>query len=318
MKSTKKCSSDVRKYRTRHKYRGKRHKPLRKATAGNDACDAPVRPTADIGHHDIGNRDSCPEIDAAVEFVSASKKKIEFFKSEPRSASASAAGTVLCEICALTALVVGSACPTCRERKLAVREAAEKRKGLSSFLELRCDNAECPESVVSFTHTSKPINSAGECGDPGANIRYEGGSSRDGFAVNVKAVLAARDIGAGHDQLSRFCAIIGLPKPLHQKTFHGVAKKLHCAAMKAVSQNLDEARRVTRDAVVGGGDVLVMLDGTWQKRGHKSHNGVGTAVSLDIVMAPVATTFALLDQIRGVNTGVLKHWGSLHHATPPC
>lgn len=282
MTSPKKCSSDVRKYRTRHKYRGKRRKPLRKTTAGNDACDAPtaVRPTADIGHHDIGNRDSGSEFDAAVEFVSASQKKTEFFKSEPRSAGASAASTVLCEIGALTALVAGSACPTCRERKLAVREAAEKRKGLSSFLELRCDNAECPESVLSFTHTSKRINSACVSGDPGANIRYDGGSSRDGFAVNVKAVLAARAIGAGHDQLSRFCAIIGLPKPLHQKTFHGIAKKLHCAAMEAVSQNLEEARRVTKDAV-GGGDVPVMFDGTWQKRGHKSHNGVGTAVSLD-------------------------------------
>lgn len=137
--------------------------------------------------------------------------------------------------------MAGSACPTCRERKLAVREVAEKRKGLSSFLELRCDNAECLESVLSFTHTSKRINSAGECGDPG-NTRYDSGSSRDGFAVNVKALLAARAIGAGHDQLSRFCAIIGLPKPMHQKTFHGIAKKLHCAAMEAVSQNLEEAR----------------------------------------------------------------------------
>ncbi|KAH7975086.1 hypothetical protein HPB49_023484 [Dermacentor silvarum] len=86
--------------------------------------------------------------------------------------------------------------------------------------------------------------------------------------------------GAGHDQLSRFCGIIGLPKPLHHKTFHGMAKKLHGAAMEAVSQNLEQARRATKDTV-GGGDVPVMCDGTWQKRGHVSHNGVGPAVSLD-------------------------------------
>ncbi|XP_050034085.1 uncharacterized protein [Dermacentor andersoni] len=276
MTSPKKCSSDARKYRTRHKYRGKRRKTVKKTTAGNDARDAPtsVRPTADTGHRDSG------EIDAAVDFVSASQKKMEFFKSESRSVGAPAASTVLCEIGALTALVTGSACPTCCERKLAVREAAEKRKGLSSHLELRCENTDCPESVLSFTHTSKRIVSAGACGDSGANTRYDSGSSRDGFAVNVKAVLAARAIGVGYDQLSRFCAIIGLPKPLHHKTFHAISKKLHGAAMEAVSQNLELARKVTKDAV-GGGDVPVMFDGTWQKRGHKSHNGVGTAVSLD-------------------------------------
>lgn len=80
MTSLKKGSSDVRKYRTRHKYRGKRRKALRRTTAANDARDAPVRPTADIGHHDIGNHGSS-EIDAAVVFVSASQKKMEFFKS---------------------------------------------------------------------------------------------------------------------------------------------------------------------------------------------------------------------------------------------
>ncbi|KAH7972190.1 hypothetical protein HPB52_009034 [Rhipicephalus sanguineus] len=233
MTSLKKGSSDVRKYRTRHKYRGKRRKALRTTTAANDARDAPVRPTADIGHHDIGNHGSS-EIDAAVVFVSASQKKMEFFKS--------GASTVLCEIGALTALVAGSARPTCRERKIAVREVAEIRKGLSSFLELRCDKAECLESVLSFTHKSKRINSAGECGDPG-NIRYDSGSSRDGFAVNVKAVLAARAIA---------------------KTW-----KRHGGS-----------RRITQDTV-GGGDVPVMFDGTWRKRGHKSHNGVATAVSLD-------------------------------------
>ncbi|XP_037504717.1 uncharacterized protein LOC119379487 [Rhipicephalus sanguineus] len=67
---------------------------------------------------------------------------------------------------------------------------------------------------------------------------------------------------------------------MHHKTFTGISKKLHGAAMTAVSKNLHQARNITKDAV-GGSDVPVMFDGTWQKRGHKSHNGVGTVVSLD-------------------------------------
>ncbi|CAN7988722.1 unnamed protein product [Ixodes hexagonus] len=50
--------------------------------------------------------------------------------------------------------------------------------------------------------------------------------------------------------------------------------------MKAVAENMEKARVFTKE-MVGDGDVAVMFDGTWQKRGHKSHNGVGAAVSVD-------------------------------------
>ncbi|KAH7957190.1 hypothetical protein HPB52_015939 [Rhipicephalus sanguineus] len=149
MASPKKRSSDVRKFRTRHKYRGKRRRTLPKATAMDDAPDAPI---SDRPNADTEPRDSGCEIDAAVEFISASLKKIGFFESEPRPVGAPTVNTMLCEIGALTALVAGSACPTCRERKLGVREAAGKRKGLSAFLELCCENSDCPESTFVHAH----------------------------------------------------------------------------------------------------------------------------------------------------------------------
>ncbi|KAL1486825.1 hypothetical protein MTO96_031196 [Rhipicephalus appendiculatus] len=73
--------------------------------------------------------------------------------------------------------------------------------------------------------------------------------------------------------LVRFCAILGVPKPVHHKTATG--KKVHAGAMKA--ENLARARELTAD---GSMNVAVMFDGTRQKRGHKSHNGVGTATGL--------------------------------------
>lgn len=50
--------------------------------------------------------------------------------------------------------------------------------------------------------------------------------------------------------------------------------------MRAANQNLEKARERTQEEVATT-DVAVMFDGTWQKRGHKNHNGVGTAVSGD-------------------------------------
>lgn len=175
-----------------------------------------------------------------MEFVSASQNKIGFFESEPRPVGSPTVNTVLCEIGALTALAAGSACPTCRERKIAVREAAEKRKGLSAFLELCCENSDYPESMLSSTHTSRRITSAR---DQGTSVRYDSGSSRDSFAVNVKAVLAARAVDAGHDQLSQFARFSDF-RARCTTTFNGISKKLHGAAMKAVSQNLERGRTV--------------------------------------------------------------------------
>ncbi|KAM7314836.1 uncharacterized protein ISCGN_004620 [Ixodes scapularis] len=268
----------ARKSRTKNKYRGRRRKPQRKTTAESTRPTSagpppPARPNEGDGHSN--------EIDAAVNFVSASEVKIGLFEKD-RAASGrdSTSSTAICDISALTVLVSGAACPMCYTSTLAVREATEKRKGLSSFLELHCANTECPASVLSAVHTSSRVV-PGELADGASGSRdYQSGSSRDSFAVNIKAVVAARAIGIGHEQLSRFCAVLGLPVPLHHKNFAAIGKKVHVAAMKAVAENMEKARVFTKE-MVDDSDVGVMFDGTWQKRGHKSHNGVGAAVSVD-------------------------------------
>lgn len=274
----------VKKHRTVNKYVGRRRKVRRKTAAtANDPAQS--RPSPSVGND--RDDDFADGIDGAANFVSASQKKIDFFKKNDRRARDGPSSTVLCDIDAMTALVGGAACPSCREHKLVVRELAERRKGLSSFLELHCESSECTSSVLSCTHTSRRVAAdkaaAGSDKDCARERDYGSGSSRDSFAANVKAVVASRAIGIGHDQLSRFCAIVGLAKPMHHKTFQAISKKVHDAAMKAVTENMNQARAATKQ-VVERGDVAVMYDGTWQKRGHKSHNGVGAAISLDTGM----------------------------------
>lgn len=98
-------------------------------------------------------------------------------------------------------------CPTCRHLGLRVREPADKRKGLVSFVELHCPNSECPETILSATYTSRRVASGREAsvsaaGDELTTRRtYDSGSSRDSYAVNVKAVVAARSVGMGYEQL---------------------------------------------------------------------------------------------------------------------
>ncbi|KAG0445194.1 hypothetical protein HPB47_018671 [Ixodes persulcatus] len=188
-----------------------------------------------------GGSEEIDPVDAAFTFVGASEKKIRFFKNEERRSGNGPASAVVCDIGALTTLVSGVTCPACHEGKISVRELAGKPKGLASFLEPHCENSECPDGAES------------------AKGRHDSGSSCDGFAVNVKAVVAARAIGAGHEQLSHFCAILGLPTPMHHKTFNSIGKKVHDAAMTAASQNFEKARLLTKE------EVEKLKDGTIQK-----------------------------------------------------
>ncbi|KAM7308391.1 hypothetical protein ISCGN_012025 [Ixodes scapularis] len=162
----------------------------------------------------------------------------------------------------MKALVSGAACSTCGKCELAVQESVAKRKGLASFLELCCQNDACPTSVLSSTYSSRRASAAENVsGEPCGETRN--GSSRDSDAVNVKAVVAARAIGVGHKQLSRFCVLLGLPKPMHHKTFAGITKKVHLAPTKAAAVNLELSRRMTAEevettqvAVMFGDDVV--------------------------------------------------------------
>ncbi|CAN8021772.1 unnamed protein product, partial [Ixodes persulcatus] len=264
------------KYRSLHKFRGRRRKSKPK-TRPTASASAAARPS----DSDAASSD---EFAAALEYVSASQKKIGLFDDEERPRDEES--SLITDLTALNILVIGAVCPTCHRSEMRVREPADKRKGLASFLELRCENSECPESVLSATYMLRRVASSGEAsvsaaGDgPSASRTYDSGSSRDSFAVNVKAVVAARSVGMGYEQLVRFAGIVGLQKPMHHKSFTAISRKVCDAAMDAISQNLAKSRQLTKSEV-GGDDIAVMYDGTWQKRGHKSHNGIGTVVSLD-------------------------------------
>ncbi|XP_077496137.1 uncharacterized protein LOC144107026 [Amblyomma americanum] len=265
------------KHRSIHKYRGRRRKSKVKARPATTRSAA-IRPSGvgpDANHPSVS--DASGEFGAAIEYVSASEKKIGYFQGEERACDE--ASSVLIDLTALNILVSGAICPTCQRSGLRVREPAAKRKGLASFLELLCENCACPQSVLSATYTSRRVVTCSDASN-NASRDYDGGSSRESFAVNVKAAVAARSIGMGYDQLVRFTAIIGLHKPMHHKSFAAINRKVHDAAMSAVSENLEKSRAITKSDV-GGDNIAVMFDGTWQKRGHKSHNGIGTVISLD-------------------------------------
>lgn len=64
-----------------------------------------------------------------------------------------------------------------------------------------------------------------------------------------------------------------------KKRFTVRSAEMSAEIIAAAAKNLARVRELTADKAEST-NVAVMFDGTWQKRGHKSHNRVGTAISL--------------------------------------
>ena len=112
------------------------------------------------------------------------------------------------------------------------------------------------------------------------------GSGRNAFDVNDRAVVAFREIGAGFASMERFCGFMNMQTPMSRSTYFEKKSKIHNAyvtvSQKSMTNAALENRKLKQEEdfqqdVVS--DVDVSFDGTWQRRGHISLNGVITAIS---------------------------------------
>ena len=156
-------------------------------------------------------------------------------------------------------LVQCSVCKSVGDHSL----VAGLKKGLAIQYKLVCDRCE----EVSFTQFSSPFVLEAKMYD-----------------INARFVYACKNAGIGYNQACGFITDLNLPLPMESGPFQENLKKLHTACEKAMEEHKRLVRGLVRemhnpavddDSVV---DVCVSFDGSWQKRGHTSHNGVATAI----------------------------------------
>ncbi|GFW74851.1 uncharacterized protein TNCV_5138301 [Trichonephila clavipes] len=99
------------------------------------------------------------------------------------------------------------------------------------------------------------------------------------YEVNTRLVYAMRCIGKGREAARMFCGIMNLPPPptkfsKYNKMLLGATKDVCDATMKDVVKEAVQENQNIRD-------IPVAVDGTWQKRGYSSMNGVVTVTSVD-------------------------------------
>ena len=168
-------------------------------------------------------------------------------------------GFRLVDMSLLSGLIGLLSCFECDKKKsLYIEEDDAKRKGLASYLEVKCTNDNCSFSYSRYM--SKGVK-----------------TNEQLMEVNARSVYAMRGIGVGHTGLQKFCGVMNMPPPIASKSYE-IADKLGVAAEKVAKVSMIEAAMEVKE--IEGSDVGVSFDGSWQRRGYSSLNGVGTAISV--------------------------------------
>lgn len=213
-----------------------------------------------------------PQTDTAAH--STSKRKLETFWSHVGDGDhiRSSGGYRIIDIDILKTLITAAypSCPTqeCSGKDDNIVLSESTVYGLSSKLELHC--MLCEQNIYSgFT-----------------SQRVHMGQS---FDINNRFTFATKADGLGYEQASSFLAHLNLPPPITDSSFNERLSSLFQACEAALREHLALIHEIVRkryieeDLASEDDDVLnisVSFDGTWHKRGHISHNGIGVAIDV--------------------------------------
>ena len=147
-------------------------------------------------------------------------------------------------------------CPTCHGA-LQLFENSEKKKGLASFLSVKCH---CGFSHDFYTSTS---------------------SSHQSFDINKRAAYTFRALGHGFSGLTKFTSLMNMPKAMTHNNYDKVVENVSNVVKDVAHETMQDAANEIKREEEEITNTAVSVDGSWQKRGYSSFNGVVTAISME-------------------------------------
>ena len=173
--------------------------------------------------------------------------------------------------CILDMVDVVGRCPSCCE-KISVYHNMEKKKGLCHYLDLSCTKCDWTSSF-STSKEAKPMSSD------------KGSGGRNPHDVNIRSVIATREIGRGYTALQSLCGFMNIPPPMTEKTFLQTQSSVKSVYVNVAEENMRSAVEEIKEVenMEENDDevhnTIISTDGTWQKRGFSSRNGVVSIIS---------------------------------------
>jgi hypothetical protein len=217
----------------------------------------------------------------------------------------------------LLQFVEGSPCTDCLE--IGGVQLKENKSGIASILTFQCRNC----GHERFLHTSK-------------DHTYEGSRF---YENNTRLVAGTMAIGKNYESISKLLAYLNLPGLMSYRFWRQYVNHLDHEMKEAADASMieaaDEEREVARrerllsnpqdDLVLEGNieDIMTSCDGTWQRRGFSSHNGVCTVLTGNgrkVVDVDIRTDFCLLcsQQRKKLNDVQFQQWVTRHQQNNEC
>ena len=100
------------------------------------------------------------------------------------------------------------------------------------------------------------------------------GCGMKSFDINTCAVCGMRAVGGGYNSLKKLCGHLNMPKPMTETIHKNISKKIRGSTKFVAEASMKSAASELANKNGGVSDVSVSVDGTWQKRGFSSLNGV--------------------------------------------
>ena len=169
-------------------------------------------------------------------------------------------GNRIIDISILSGVISLLCCPTCGQTSLRLCESKTKQ-GSARLLSIVC----LCEWRHEFWSAEKTING--------------------GFEINNRLVYAFRSIGQGFCGLERFHTLVNLPPSLTRNNYNIILKKVCKVTRGVAEQTMKGAATIVHSKALkdetGIGNVPVSCDGSWQRRGYSSLNGLFAVISVE-------------------------------------
>ena len=150
-------------------------------------------------------------------------------------------------------------CPVCKNASIKLTELSMKRKGFRSSWCLTCNSCAWEKEFTS----SKSVNVA----------------TKRSSEVNVRMVMAFRNIGCGLEAMTAFSMMMNMQKAMTRDNYSSLINNIHSAYLEEAEASMKFAAEEDKSQSESN-NITASFDGTWQKPGHASLNGVVSAVSI--------------------------------------
>eukprot|EP00795_Rhopilema_esculentum_P000086 gene86-9701_t len=214
-------------------------------------------------------RPRCRPEDDGVEERSTSAKKLKlsdlFVKSSTPTNHEVGDGFVIVSMAFLREIVSFGVCPNCKA-PLTIKNLLERKMGFSYLMILSCQKCDWKEEK----RTSETlVNST-----PG----------QSSFEINLRMIMGFREFGQGLASMYTLCRVVNMPPPMSKPAYNKAVKLLQPFYTEVAVSSMKKAAEDTKSFLnqsneEGPVNCSVSIDGTWQRRGHASLNGVVTAIA---------------------------------------